>query len=480
MTLRRKLLTAFGALALLGLLVVGVTVFAVAQWASTEETLRGHYVRSLRAQEVRAVTFRAFKEIPDALATVDPNARQEFQQALQPLDRVFEQWSALADDPNEQQQVQQVQQAVDALITDAGTVFDLVDQGRRPEAVQLVESVLEDQDFARFEELTAAAVDSDRQQRQALTEQTESIRHSTGLVLAVTAVGVLALTLLIGAYLSGDIFAPLRQLRAALQDLAAGDVDTRVDDQRRDELGEANRAFNRLAEQLSDRDWTGSVGDGAVTDGAGANGSSRDTLDRLLSGLRDDVAELRSTGITTDPTRTAALLTRIDGLTSVITRIADYADTVGLRLSSVEPAALLRDVVDRIDEEVITRRISVQYELDAALGPIRVDRIKMRSTLSELTQNALDALPELGGRLTLRARIIADDTISLEVEDNGTGIPTDDLDGLLNRADRDVNPSHRVGLRLATTVVQQHGGRLLLKTRPGGGTLAQVLLPARD
>ncbi len=203
-------------------------------------------------------------------------------------------------------------------------------------------------------------------------------------------------------------------------------------------------------------------------------------MDRLLSGLRDDVAELRSTGITTDPTRTAALLTRIDGLTSVITRIADYADTVGLRLSSVEPAALLRDVVDRIDEEVITRRISVQYELDAALGPIRVDRIKMRSTLSELTRNALDALPELGGRLTLRARIIADDTISLEVEDNGTGIPTDDLDGLLNRADRDVNPSHRVGLRLATTVVQQHGGRLLLKTRPGGGTLAQVLLPARD
>ena len=67
MNLRRKLLTVFGALAVLVLVTAGVTFWVTAQWQTTNDDLEAHYQRSLLLQRVRAATFRAFKEVPDAV-----------------------------------------------------------------------------------------------------------------------------------------------------------------------------------------------------------------------------------------------------------------------------------------------------------------------------------------------------------------------------------------------------------------------------
>lgn len=405
MSLRRKLLTGFGALAVLGLILAGVTVYAIVQWSATEESLRGHYVRSLRAQEVRAITFRACKEIPDALATEDPDARQEFAAALEPSERAFVEWESLAEDEEEQAQVASVRAAFDQLVTDAGAVFDLVDQGDRPAAIEMVETVLEDRDFERFETLTAAAVESGRDKRRELVANAEAIRRTATLTLAVTGIGVLAVTLLVAAYLSGDLFRPLRELRVALAELASGDREVRLDSERGDELGAANRAFNDLAEQVT-----------AVP-------------------AHDQLAA--------PPARPQAV---------------------------TEPASLLRDAVADVDAELISRRITVEIAVDPGLDPIRVDRAGIRDALAELVRNALDALPDRGGRMTLRAAP-AGDAVSLEVADDGAGISPDVFARLECGAVRSR------GLRVATTVARQHGGRFLIRNRSSGGTLAQLLLP---
>lgn len=69
MKLRKQLLTIFSGLALLALTTAGVTEWATAQWQNSEQKLKGHYQRSLLLQQVRAATFRALKEVPDANGT---------------------------------------------------------------------------------------------------------------------------------------------------------------------------------------------------------------------------------------------------------------------------------------------------------------------------------------------------------------------------------------------------------------------------
>ena len=143
MTLRRKLLITFGTLALLGLAVAGVSIWATLQWESTNEELRRHYTRSLEAQQVRANTFRAVKEVSDVIAEGDPQAREEFERAIQTVEGDLDAWAALADTEEERQQVREVRSAYERVVADANRVFDLVEAGRTEEAIALAEEQLE-------------------------------------------------------------------------------------------------------------------------------------------------------------------------------------------------------------------------------------------------------------------------------------------------------------------------------------------------
>jgi two-component system, OmpR family, sensor kinase len=163
MKLRKKLLITFSGLALLALATAGVTVWAIAQWQKSEQTLQGHYQRSLLLQGVRAATFRAFKEVPDVMVSNDPDAPQEFEESLKPVKADFQRWAELADTEAERKQVEQVRQAYNNLIQDASAVFTLVQAGRRQQAYALMENQLEGKDFVRFEELTEQAVLSEPQ-----------------------------------------------------------------------------------------------------------------------------------------------------------------------------------------------------------------------------------------------------------------------------------------------------------------------------
>ena len=82
-------------------------------------------------------------------------------------------------------------------------------------------------------------------------------------------------SLVLLVYLAHRISRPIQQLTAGLSQLAAGDLDTRVEARRDDEIGRAIQAFNDMAERLqrSHRapglpDATGELADAGAQDGA--------------------------------------------------------------------------------------------------------------------------------------------------------------------------------------------------------------------
>jgi two-component system, OmpR family, sensor kinase len=253
MNLRKKLLTTFSSLALLTLATAGVTLWAIAQWQNSEQKLQAHYQRSLSLQRVRAATFRAFKEIPDAIISDDLDAPQEFEDSLKPAEEDFKRWAELADTEAEKKQVEQIQQAYENLIQDARAIFTLIKENRRQEAYALMESQLEGRDFIRFQELTEQAVLSDLQNRQIIQRQTQNTRQTAQLVLGIAAFGIISLMLLLAAYLASDLFTPLQEVEQALDDVAKGDLERRLGEERNDEIGAVSQAFNRMVEAISDR-----------------------------------------------------------------------------------------------------------------------------------------------------------------------------------------------------------------------------------
>lgn len=355
MNLRRKLFVTFGTLVFLGLVIAGISIWATLQWRENGEELQRHYTRSLEAQRVQAATFRALKEVSDVISERDPDARREFEQALATVEEDLDTWASLADTEEERQQVQEVRAAYERVVEDATEVFDLMEAGRREEAIALAERRLEvsserpqqdviapqdqppapapqpedddfddddfddaagdlegsaggevrvqfvafvqegpnENSFQAFESATDRAIASDFRAREEVLTQTQNTRRTAQLVLIVAAFGTLSLLLLLAAYLASDLFRPLRNLRQALEDVEKGDLDRRLDEERADELGEVSRAFNRAMESISRRESLNGMALTAIGDDGAENGSSwRSSPSRVT--LHRLVSQLRS------------------------------------------------------------------------------------------------------------------------------------------------------------------------------------------
>jgi signal transduction histidine kinase len=489
MNLRQKLLTTFGGLALLTLVSSGVTLWTIAQWRVSSEQLQGHYQRSLLLQRVRATTFRAIKEVPDAITGKDPDARQEFETFLQPIEQDFQQWSVLAHNKAEQQQVQQVRQAYEVLVQNARRVFDLVEAGRVSEALQFAEGSLEEDNFTSFQTLTEEAVASDQQNRQIINAQVQNTRQTAQVALAIAAFGAISLILLLAAYLASDLFAPLREVEHALDDVSRGDFQRRLEIERDDELGAISHAFNHMVEAVQKRQQV--VGLAAVnasdSDGVAIDWQdlpARITLHRLVTQLRSRVTQLNQNGVHDGngqvlTAQKQAVVDQLDLLLQSVSRITEFGFPLDLNLARTDIRALLYEVLQRFQAEFVEQAISIEIDIAPEVSYVVVDRLKLREALSELVRNAIAALPEQGGRIGLRTSISSDGTeLELEVADNGKGIKQSLIDRSFSLATQGKHSG--VGLALTKSIIEQHGGEIAITGEPGQGTYVQIRLPLRE
>ncbi len=486
MSLRRKLLTTFGVLALLGLVIVGVTVWSIAQWQSTDELLEQHFERSLLLQNVRATTFQASMEIPEAVTGNDPDSREEFEGLLEPIPEYFERWSELADTGEEREEVARVREAQEQVVAGGNAALDLVEEGRLDEASELFDERLEDEEFDRFQQVTEEAEEADLQRRQEIQAQTQSTRRTAQLVLIIAAFGTVSLLLLLAAYLVSDLFRPLREVEEALDDVGRGDFNRRLDSDRADEIGGVSRAFNGMVEALRQREQVGGLppdaGEGDGNGTAWRSTPSRVTLHRLVSQLRSRVAQLSEDETSGAAEEQRELISQLDGLSQAVARVTEFGFPLDLDLSRTDVRALLYRVFMRFGDEFAERAVSLDLEIAPEVNYAVVDKLKLREAVAELLRNALDALPENGGHLGLRSRRSEDGTeLLIEVADDGVGAEQSLIDRAFEPGayDDDDGGRPRTGLTLTKAVIEQHGGRFGIESEPGEGTYAQIRLPLR-
>ncbi len=121
----------------------------------------------------------------------------------------------------------------------------------------------------------------------------------------------------------------------------------------------------------------------------------------------------------------------------------------------------------------------------------RLDAVQLDLVLLNLLRNACDAMPK-GGRLTVRTRLPSPveaveilglpNALEISVVDDGEGMSSD----IVARATepffttKDRNKGTGLGLFLALSFAEQSGGRLLIETEPGQGTIVRIVVPRPD
>ena len=111
------------------------------------------------------------------------------------------------------------------------------------------------------------------------------------------------------------------------------------------------------------------------------------------------------------------------------------------------------------------------------------DETKLKQVLLNLVSNAIKFTPS-GGRVAISVAPLADERLALTVTDSGIGIAETDLDRIFEpfvQVDSSLSRRHAgtgLGLPLARSFIELHGGTIEIASRPNAGTSVTVLLPA--
>ena len=148
-----------------------------------------------------------------------------------------------------------------------------------------------------------------------------------------------------------------------------------------------------------------------------------------------------------------------------------------LRLEEVDVAQLVGETAASLQAGARAAGVELATEVAPGLPPARLDPVRIRGVLVNLAGNAF-RYTAAGGRVVIAAAA-APGGLELSVRDNGSGVDPDLLPRIFERFAKDAaSPGSGLGLAIARQVVEAHGGRLEVVSRPGEGALFKAFLPA--
>jgi len=289
-----------------------------------------------------------------------------------------------------------------------------------------------------------------------------------GLVLASSA-GIL-LAAVTGWVISRRISVPVLKLAETTTRMAGGELSTRADLDRSDEIGLLARSFNTMVERIEETITT------LRRFASDASHELFTPITALRANLELAIAEPQNTAHLSDA---VGQLARLESLSS---SLLDLSRLESQPNRSNWPLVDLGGIVMHIAEPYAARaeQADLMFDLEIAPGsfPIQGDETQIEQLLGNLLNNAIKFTPP-GGQVSLRLEG-QDTNVEIQVEDTGIGLLPDDLPYLFERFYRGRNASgyggNGLGLTIAKTIVKNHKGEIWAECA-GKGTRFVVLLP---
>lgn len=289
-----------------------------------------------------------------------------------------------------------------------------------------------------------------------------------------TAIGLL-LSAVAGSILSQVIVNPLLRLTTAVEAVAQGNLEQKVDLKRRDEIGRLSAAFNEMTDSLRtarqiQNDFVANVSHELRTPLT----SVKTMTETLRSGAADDL-EVRDMFLETVESEADRLIRLVNDLL-----LLSRADSHVLNLQA-QPVCLAELVSAQIKPIAARTANPIITDIPEDLM-VLVDRDRIAQVLINVLDNAVKySRPE--GKITISARVSDPTHYQISIRDEGIGIGAADLARIGQRFYRTDKARSRaqggsgLGLAIASALVEAHGGRLWLESVEGAGTAVHFLLP---
>jgi signal transduction histidine kinase len=337
----------------------------------------------------------------------------------------------------------------------------------------------------------------------------ESVRTA---IYVVCGLGVM-LTLLVWLSARSGISNPLKRLVEAIDDVTHGDLGRVILRERDDEVGDLAERFNEMTHSLRDarEEILQGVDAKLALESRLRHSEKLATIGQLAAGIAHEVGtplnviggrartmEKKADDPEAVAKNAAIIAAQTQRITKIIQQLLDFARRPATVRTAVDLSVVGKDCIDFLEHQLATTRVEPALRPFSADedGPTKPvvwgDSDQLQQVCLNLCVNAVQAMPD-GGRLEIATRGLLrrkpgletsppEPYVVLEVADTGVGIPEEDRERIFEPfySTKDTGVGTGLGLSVSVGIVKDHDGWIEIDSRPGGGTLFRVFLPAQQ
>ena len=143
----------------------------------------------------------------------------------------------------------------------------------------------------------------------------------------------------------------------------------------------------------------------------------------------------------------------------------------------VDLKEIVREMTTLLRNEAFPYSITIHSELDGDVPHVLADRVQVQQVFMNLMLNAIEAMKDTGGELTIRSGPNQENQVLISISDTGVGLPEKNADRIFEAFQTTKPQGTGMGLAITRSIVESHRGRIWATPNRGAGATFHFTLP---
>ncbi|MEH7179375.1 ATP-binding protein [Neobacillus vireti] len=170
------------------------------------------------------------------------------------------------------------------------------------------------------------------------------------------------------------------------------------------------------------------------------------------------------------------VLSELDRINDIVGEFLVLAKPTAAVFTESDVKELIKDVVILINSQSILNNVQIFVEFECDLPKISCEVNQLKQVFLNLLKNAIDAMPD-GGNIDVKVKAKAEGKISIQISDQGIGIPKERIPTLGEPFYTTKEKGTGLGLMTCYKIIESHNGQLMISSEINQGTTIEIILP---
>jgi len=138
---------------------------------------------------------------------------------------------------------------------------------------------------------------------------------------------------------------------------------------------------------------------------------------------------------------------------------------------------IIQEMTVLLGDEALRHSVTIHSEHDANVPDILADRVQLQQVFMNLMLNAIEAMKDTGGELTIRSGLNPEGQLLISISDTGVGLPAASSERIFDAFHTTKPQGTGMGLAITRSIVESYGGRVWAKPNERAGAIFYLTIP---